>query len=196
MHPLHHPSAYAATRIWVSGKGAIITDSNGREYIDGLSGLWNVNIGHGRTELGAAAKAQMDTLAFHSAYAGGTNEKAIALAAKMSEVAPYEDNGTWRDVNGLDCPELADPPWDDDFADVTVPILYMGAHGGWGAQGYATAELFTSAEVTLAPPVDPPTDACPWQDLRACAFGHEDLLYADNAPEEAWDAILAWLEDH
>jgi adenosylmethionine-8-amino-7-oxononanoate aminotransferase len=50
MHPLHHPSAYAATRIWVSGQGAIITDSTGREYIDGLSGLWNVNIGHGRQE--------------------------------------------------------------------------------------------------------------------------------------------------
>jgi len=87
MHPLHHPSAYAATRIWVSGRGATITDSTGREYIDGLSGLWNVNVGHGRTELGDAAKAQMDTLAFHSAYAGGTNEKAIALAEKMSEIA-------------------------------------------------------------------------------------------------------------
>jgi len=87
LHPLHHPSAYAATRIWVSGQGALIKDSTGREYIDGLSGLWNVNIGHGRTELGDAAKAQMDTLAFHSAYAGGTNEKAIALAEKMSEIA-------------------------------------------------------------------------------------------------------------
>ena len=87
MHPLHHPSAYAATRIWASGKGAIIKDSTGREYIDGLSGLWNVNIGHGRTELGDAAKAQMDTLAFHSAYAGGTNEKAIALAERMSAIA-------------------------------------------------------------------------------------------------------------
>jgi len=86
MHPLHHPSAYAATRIWVSGKGATITDSTGREYIDGLSGLWNVNIGHGRPELGDAAKAQMDRLAFHSAYAGGTNEKAIALAEKLSTI--------------------------------------------------------------------------------------------------------------
>jgi adenosylmethionine-8-amino-7-oxononanoate aminotransferase len=71
----------------VSGQGALIKDSTGREYIDGLSGLWNVNIGHGRTELGDAAKAQMDTLAFHSAYAGGTNERAIALAEKMSEIA-------------------------------------------------------------------------------------------------------------
>ena len=87
MHPLHHPSAYAGTRIWVSGRGAIIKDSTGREYIDGLSGLWNVNIGHGRQELGEAASRQMAALAFHSAYAGGTNEQAIALAERLSALA-------------------------------------------------------------------------------------------------------------
>ena len=87
MHPLHHPSAYASTRIWVSGRGALIKDATGREYIDGLSGLWNVNIGHGRTELGEAARQQMNTLAFHSAYAGGTNEQAIALAERLSGLA-------------------------------------------------------------------------------------------------------------
>ena len=84
LHPLHHPSAYAATRVWVSGKGAMITDSTGREYIDGLSGLWNVNVGHGRQELAEAAQKQMGTLAFHSAYAGGTNEPAIELAERLS----------------------------------------------------------------------------------------------------------------
>ena len=56
MHPLHHPSSYKTARIWVSGDGALIKDSTGREYIDGLSGLWNVNIGHGRQELGEAAQ--------------------------------------------------------------------------------------------------------------------------------------------
>jgi putrescine aminotransferase len=84
LHPLHHPSAYAATRVWVSGKGSMITDSTGREYIDGLAGLWNVNVGHGRQELADAAQKQMATLAFHSAYAGGTNEPAIRLAERLS----------------------------------------------------------------------------------------------------------------
>ena len=84
MHPLHHPSAYAGTRIWVKGEGARIIDSTGREYLDGLSGLWNVNIGHGRRELADAAQRQMSTLAFHSAYAGGTNEPAIRLAERLS----------------------------------------------------------------------------------------------------------------
>ncbi|MGE4084786.1 MAG: aspartate aminotransferase family protein [Vicinamibacterales bacterium] len=87
LHPLHHPSAHAATRLWVKGEGAWITDSTGRRYLDGLSGLWNVNIGHGRRELADAAQRQMATLAFHSAYAGGTNEPAIALAERLSAIA-------------------------------------------------------------------------------------------------------------
>ena len=92
IHPLHHPSAYAKARVWVSGEGAILTDSTGREYIDGLSGLWNVNVGHGRRELGEAARAQMDTLAFTSAYAGGTNERAIELADKLRELLELPGN--------------------------------------------------------------------------------------------------------
>ena len=84
MHPLHHPSSYGTARVWVSGRGAIIKDASGREYVDGLSGLWNVNVGHGRAELGEVAKQQMSTLAFHSAYAGGTNEPAIRLAERLS----------------------------------------------------------------------------------------------------------------
>ena len=87
LHPLHHPSAYASARIWVSGDGALIKDADGREYIDGLSGLWNVNVGHGRRELADAAQRQMSTLAFHSAYAGGSNKPAIALAERLSALA-------------------------------------------------------------------------------------------------------------
>jgi putrescine---pyruvate transaminase len=84
IHPLHHPTTTAHPIIWVEGRGAIIKDASGREYIDGLAGLWNVNVGHGRTELADAARDQMATLAYHSAYAGSTNEQAIALAQKLS----------------------------------------------------------------------------------------------------------------
>ena len=84
IHPLHHPSAAASTRVWVEGKGAVIKDATGREYIDGLAGLWNVNVGHGRRELADAAQKQMSTLAYHSSYAGGSNYPAIALAEKLS----------------------------------------------------------------------------------------------------------------
>jgi putrescine---pyruvate transaminase len=84
IHPLYHPSAHQAPRIWVEGRGAILRDAEGNEYIDGLSCLWNVNIGHGRTELAHAAMEQMATLAFASSYTGSTNLPAIQLAEKLS----------------------------------------------------------------------------------------------------------------
>jgi adenosylmethionine-8-amino-7-oxononanoate aminotransferase len=86
LHPLHHPSAHQRPKIWVEGKGAVIKDAEGREFIDGLAGLWNVNVGHGRGELARAAAEQMSTLAYASAYAGSTNYPAIALAEKLSAV--------------------------------------------------------------------------------------------------------------
>src|ERR671912_1264145 len=107
MHPLHHPSAHAGTRLWVSGKGAVITDSTGRDYIDGLSGLWNVNVGHGRQELAEAARQQMATLAFHSSYAGGSNEKAITLAERLSRLAYPSINTFFFTSGGAEASETS-----------------------------------------------------------------------------------------
>lgn len=84
LHPLHHPSAHQRPKIWVEGKGAVVKDAEGREFIDGLAGLWNVHVGHGRRELAQAAFDQMSALAYSSAYAGSTNYPAIALAEKLS----------------------------------------------------------------------------------------------------------------
>ncbi|HEU4927149.1 MAG TPA: aspartate aminotransferase family protein [Vicinamibacterales bacterium] len=107
MHPLHHPSAHAGTRVWVSGRGAVITDSTGRDYIDGLSGLWNVNVGHGRQELADAARQQMVTLAFHSSYAGGSNERAIALAERLSRLAYPSINTFFFTSGGAEASETS-----------------------------------------------------------------------------------------
>lgn len=87
LHPLYHPSAHKQPKVWVKGEGAIITDAEGKQYIDGLSGLWNVHVGHGRHELAQAAFDQMTTLAYASAYTGATNPPAIALAEKLSTIA-------------------------------------------------------------------------------------------------------------
>src|SRR6266540_4073092 len=67
IHPLHHPSEHLEPLLVVRGRGAVITDIQGREYIDGLAGLWNVNVGHGREELARAAAQQMGELAFKTA---------------------------------------------------------------------------------------------------------------------------------
>lgn len=86
LHPLYHPSGHQSPKIWVRGHGAIVIDIEGREYIDGLSGLWNVNVGHGRRELAEAAAEQMTTLAYCSAYTGSSNLPAINLAELLSQL--------------------------------------------------------------------------------------------------------------
>ena len=84
IHPLYHPTDHQEPRIWVEGHGVLMKDVEGNEVIDGLSGLWNVNVGHGRRELAAAAMDQMSTLAYCSGYTGSTNLPAIALAERLS----------------------------------------------------------------------------------------------------------------
>ena len=87
IHPLHNRKTHAsAAHVWVKGEGAILFDADGKEYIDGLAGLWNVVAGHGRKELAAAAATQMETLAYCSAYAGSSNPPAIELATKLAEM--------------------------------------------------------------------------------------------------------------
>lgn len=88
IHSLHHPIESADAVIYVSGQGVMLRDLEGKEYIDGLSGLWNVNVGHGRAELAEAAAAQMRKLAYFSGYAGSSTIPSIALAEKLIHMAP------------------------------------------------------------------------------------------------------------
>ena len=107
LHPLHHPAAHQNPRIWVEGRGAIIKDAEGREYIDGLAGLWNVNVGHGRRELADAAAGQMATLAYASSYAGSTNLRAIELAERMSALAYPSINAFYFTSGGAEATDTS-----------------------------------------------------------------------------------------
>src|SRR5438445_13579005 len=88
LHPqgdLAAPSGTIPQLIIVSGQGATLTDIDGREYLDGMASLWNVNVGYGRNELAAAAAEQMQTLAVSSAYGGSGTATAITLAPRLAE---------------------------------------------------------------------------------------------------------------
>src|SRR5947208_16929958 len=76
VHPLHHPEEHKAPLLVESGKGAMLHLADGREVIDGLAGLWNVDVGHGRVELADAAAGQMRKIASPPAAGGATNEPA------------------------------------------------------------------------------------------------------------------------
>lgn len=87
IHPLHNPAAHSQGVVWTAGKGAVLTDANGKEYLDGLSGLWCNSAGNGREDLAAAAYDQMKQMAYVSGYAGSSNPNAIELAERLAEVA-------------------------------------------------------------------------------------------------------------
>lgn len=107
IHPLHHPVDHNQPIIYVRGCGAKVQDIDGREYLDGLSGLWNVNVGHGRAELATAASAQMTELAYFSAYAGSTNVPAIHLANRLLELAPANMQAAFFTSTGAESNEAA-----------------------------------------------------------------------------------------
>ena len=86
IHPLHHPIDNNEAIVFVRGRGVRVEDINGREYLDGLSALWNVNVGHGRAEMAETAAAQMKELAYFSSYAGSSNIPSISLASRIVEL--------------------------------------------------------------------------------------------------------------
>ncbi len=87
IHPLHNPLQQSAGHVWVKASGALLTDADGKEYIDGLSGLWNVAAGHGRKAIADAAAKQIETLDYCSGYAGSSNPRAIELAERLARLA-------------------------------------------------------------------------------------------------------------
>ena len=107
VHPLHHPDEHKTPLFVVSAHGAMLRDADGREVIDGLSGLWNVNIGHGRGELADAAAEQMRKVAFASAYVGATNEPAIRLGEKIVKHAYANSSGVYFTTAGAESNEAA-----------------------------------------------------------------------------------------
>ena len=83
----HHISAYNEKNppmVVESGEGAWITDHQGNRYLDGMSGLWAVNVGYGREELAKAAFEQMKKLAYVPMTQ--SHEPAILLAEKLNEM--------------------------------------------------------------------------------------------------------------
>jgi putrescine aminotransferase len=88
LHPQGALGVPTPQLIFESGSGAVVKDLAGRTYIDGLSALWNVNLGWGRTELADAAAAQMRRLSFESAYGGFGHRPGIELAERLAQLTP------------------------------------------------------------------------------------------------------------
>lgn len=103
----HHISSYNETKrpmVVESGEGAWITDHEGNRYLDGMSGLWCVNVGYGREELAAAAYEQMKKLAYVPMTQ--SHEPAIELAEKLNSMLG-DDYKIFYSNSGSDANEVA-----------------------------------------------------------------------------------------
>ncbi|WP_409523638.1 aminotransferase [Nitrincola sp. MINF-07-Sa-05] len=80
--------------------GIYVQDAKGNRFIDGIAGLWCVNIGHGRAEIGQVMAEQAQKMAYYSPFNNLSNIPATQLAAKLAELAPDNLNHVFYSCGG------------------------------------------------------------------------------------------------
>ncbi|TDK63321.1 aspartate aminotransferase family protein [Bacillus salipaludis] len=110
LHPTTVPSLFQKNGpkiIFQEGKGIRVTDIKGDTFIDGVSMLWNVNLGHGNQELAQAAYDQMSSIAYSSSFYGYTNQNAVRLAEKVVSLAPGDLSAVFFTSGGSESNDTA-----------------------------------------------------------------------------------------
>ena len=102
VHPWTHFDSFKKDGSLVMGRaeGAYVYDLSGKRYLDGIGGLWCVNIGYGRREIVDAIAAQAQRMAFFNPFVDTTNVPAAELAAKLASLAPGDLNKVFFTCGG------------------------------------------------------------------------------------------------
>jgi len=102
LHPFtdHGALAKKGTRIIERAQGVFLYDSEGNEILDGMSGLWCVNVGYGRQELIDAACEQMKKLPYYNSFFQCTTPPAIELSEILAEISPAHMNHVFYTCSG------------------------------------------------------------------------------------------------
>ncbi|MEM6712153.1 MAG: aspartate aminotransferase family protein [Pseudomonadota bacterium] len=109
LHPFtdHGSLRQEGSRIIVKGDGVWLTDSDGNRIMDGMAGLWNVQVGHGREEIVDAVAAQMRELSYYNTFFKTTHPPVIALSQKIAELAPEPYNQIFYVSSGSEANDTA-----------------------------------------------------------------------------------------
>lgn len=104
-HILHPFAEYPrfldeGSRVFDKAEGAYVYDVDGQKYLDGIGGLWCVNIGYGREEMAHAIAEQVLRLPFYNSFTDMTSEPASALAEKLARLAPAGLNHVFFTTGG------------------------------------------------------------------------------------------------
>ena len=111
-HLIHPYADFASfkeegSQVISSAKGMHVTDSTGRTLLDGIAGLWCVNIGHGRQDMAEAIAAQVMGMQFYNPFGHSTNVPAAQLGAWLAEHAPGDLNHVYYTCGGSTANEAA-----------------------------------------------------------------------------------------
>ena len=106
LHPFAKPTRESFITL-VRGQGAVVTDSNGRDYIDGMAALWYCAVGHGRTEMARVIAEQAETLAGYSTFDPFTNEAVEHLAERLVGIAPMTGSRVFFTSSGSEAVDTA-----------------------------------------------------------------------------------------
>jgi len=158
------------------GDGAVVWDEDGKEYIDGTASLWNVNVGHGRTEIVEAAMAQMRELASYQVFGVFANRPALDLAERLASLAPLDDPRIFLGSGGGDAIDTAAKLARRYFAAIGQPDrthLISRTQGYHGTHGMGTSIGGIPANREGIGPIDP--------DVSVVAYDSVDALEAEIA---------------
>ncbi len=84
----------------VESEGSYVYDSEGDKYLDGIGGLWCVNVGYGRDEIAQAMADQARRMTYYSSFGPHTSIPAAELSAKLAELAPGNLNHVFFGTGG------------------------------------------------------------------------------------------------
>lgn len=140
-------------RVISRADGVWLWDTDGNRILDAMAGLWCVNVGHGRTEIADAVRAQMGELSYYNTFFKTSHLPVIELSARLAEIAPPHMNMTVYGCSGSDANDtvfrMARTYWDlmgqpekkiiisrkNAYHGSTVAGASLGGMGGMHGQG-------------------------------------------------------------
>jgi len=93
LHPMVSPAVIEerGALMMKRGKGVYVWDASGKQYLEGLAGLWCTSLGYGNEELAQVAHDQMVNLSFQHMFNGKSHEPAMLLAEKLQQIVPVQN---------------------------------------------------------------------------------------------------------
>ena len=130
IHPFTDSKALGTgARIIQRAEGVYLWDSDGNKILDGMSGLWCVNIGYGRRELAEAAAKQMAELPYYNSFFQCATPPAIELAESLAQIAPSGFNRVFFTGSGSEANDTV----------IRMVAAILGTARGVQAHGYHIA---------------------------------------------------------